>query len=107
LLFETEREDRAFVVLASLVFVLALIVSLWEFVAVQGMVFRFSVLSITGLVLFVVGVGIRLVGKRTLASTIRMGCGSCQITSSLQVAFTGMFGILFPWLSSCTIRAYR
>jgi protein-S-isoprenylcysteine O-methyltransferase Ste14 len=73
LLFETEREDRAFVVLASLVFVLALLVSLWEFVAVQGMVFRFSVLSITGLVLFVVGVSIRLVGKRTLGKYYSYG----------------------------------
>jgi protein-S-isoprenylcysteine O-methyltransferase Ste14 len=73
LLFETEREDRAFVVLASLVFVLALLVSVWEFVTVQGMVFRFSVLSVTGLVLFVVGVGIRLVGKRTLGKYYSYG----------------------------------
>ena len=72
-MFETEREDRAFVVLASLVFFFALLVSLWEFVTVQGMVFRFSVLSVTGLVLFVVGVGIRLVGKRTLGKYYSYG----------------------------------
>jgi len=65
-LFETEREDRLFVVLASLVFFFALLVSLWEFVAVQGMVFRLNVFTVAGLVLFVVGVGIRYVGKRTL-----------------------------------------
>jgi protein-S-isoprenylcysteine O-methyltransferase Ste14 len=72
-LFETEREDRAFVVLASLVFVFALFVSLWEFVTVQGMVFRFSVLNITGLILFVVGVSIRLVGKRALGKYYSYG----------------------------------
>jgi len=73
LLFETEKEDRAFVVLASLVFVLVLLVSLWEFVTVQGMVFRLNAFSVTGLVLFVVGVSIRLVGKRTLGKYYSYG----------------------------------
>jgi protein-S-isoprenylcysteine O-methyltransferase Ste14 len=72
-LFETEREDRVFVVLASLVFFFALFVSFWEFVAVQGMVFRFSVLSVSGLILFVVGVGIRLAGKRALGKYYSYG----------------------------------
>ena len=73
MLFETEREDRVFVVLASLVFFFALFVSFWEFVAVQGMVFRFSVLSVSGLILFVVGVGIRLAGKRALGKYYSYG----------------------------------
>ena len=73
MLFETEKEDRAFVVLASLVFVLVLLVSLWEFVTVQGMVFRLNAFSVTGLVLFVVGVSIRLVGKRTLGKYYSYG----------------------------------
>ena len=72
-LFETEREDRLFVVLASLVFSFALLVSIWEFVAVQGMVFRLNVFSAAGLVLFVVGVSIRLVGKRTLGKYYSYG----------------------------------
>ena len=66
MLFETAREDWIFVVLASLVFSLALLVSFWDFVTVQGMVFRFSVFTVLGLILFVVGVGIRLAGKRAL-----------------------------------------
>jgi protein-S-isoprenylcysteine O-methyltransferase Ste14 len=61
------------VVLASLVFSLALIVSFWDFVTVQGMVFRFSEFSVTGLVLFVVGVGIRLAGKRALGKYYSYG----------------------------------
>ena len=66
MLFETAREDWIFVVLASLVFSLALLVSFWDFVTVQGMVFRFNVFTVLGLILFVVGVGIRLAGKRAL-----------------------------------------
>jgi protein-S-isoprenylcysteine O-methyltransferase Ste14 len=73
MLFETAREDWIFVVLASLVFSLALIVSFWDFVTVQGMVFRFSEFSVTGLVLFVVGVGIRLAGKRALGKYYSYG----------------------------------
>jgi len=72
-LFETEKEDRLFVVLASIVSFVALPVFLWEFVTVQGMVFRFNVFSVAGLVLFVVGVSIRLVGKRTLGKHYSYG----------------------------------
>jgi len=73
LLFETEREDRVFVVLASLVFFSSLFVSIWEFVTVQGMVSRFSAFSVLGLILFVVGVGIRLIGKRALGKYYSYG----------------------------------
>lgn len=73
MLFETAREDWIFVVLASLVFSLALIVSFWDFVTVQGMVFRFNMLSVLGLILFVVGVGIRLAGKRALGKYYSYG----------------------------------
>ena len=72
-MFETEKEDRLFVVLASIVSFVALPVFLWEFVTVQGMVFRFNVFSVAGLVLFVVGVSIRLVGKRTLGKHYSYG----------------------------------
>jgi protein-S-isoprenylcysteine O-methyltransferase Ste14 len=73
LLFETEREDRVFVVLASLIFSLALLVSFWEFVAVQGLIFRLSALSVLGFILFVVGVAIRLAGKRALGKYYSYG----------------------------------
>ncbi len=73
MLFETEREDWLFVVLASLVFFLALLVSFWDFAFVQGTVFRFSVFSVLGLILFVVGVGIRLAGKRALGKYYSYG----------------------------------
>jgi len=72
-LFETVREDRVFVVLASSVFFVALLVSLWEFVAIQRMVFHFNAFVVLGLVLFVVGVGIRLAGKRALGKYYSYG----------------------------------
>jgi len=72
-MFETAKEDWIFVVLASLVFSLALIASFWDFVTVQGMVFRFNVFSVLGLILFVVGVGIRLAGKRALGKYYSYG----------------------------------
>ena len=62
-----------FVVLASLVFFSSLFVSIWEFVTVQGMVSRFSAFSVLGLILFVVGVGIRLIGKRALGKYYSYG----------------------------------
>jgi len=63
---QTEREDWAFIVSATLVFTLALLVTLLDFVMIQRMSYRFGVVNIVGSVLFSVGVVMRLVGKRTL-----------------------------------------
>jgi len=89
LLFETERKDLPFVLLASVVFFSALLVSLWEFVAVQGMAFRFNMLNITGLILFVIGVGIRFVGKRTLGKYYSYGL---RLLPGHKLVTSGIYG---------------
>lgn len=73
LLFETERADWSFVISATLVFVLALLVTVWDFIQIQKMTYRFGLVNVVGLVLFLVGVGLRLVGKRTLGKYYSYG----------------------------------
>jgi protein-S-isoprenylcysteine O-methyltransferase Ste14 len=72
-LFRTEKEDRLFVVLASLVFFLSLLVSSWDFVKVQGLVFHLNISNISGSILFFIGCPIRVIGKRTLGKYYSYG----------------------------------
>jgi protein-S-isoprenylcysteine O-methyltransferase Ste14 len=72
-LFRTEKEDRLFVVLASLVFFLSLLVSSWDFVKIQGITFHLNISNILGLILFFVGYSIRIIGKRTLGKYYSYG----------------------------------
>jgi len=71
--FETAREDWVFVIPATFVFALALLVTAWDFVIVQKMIYRFDVVSAVGLILFVTGVIIRIVGRRTLGKYYSYG----------------------------------
>lgn len=72
-LFQTERSDWYFVISASLVFFSALGVTLWDFLVLREMVFLFDLVNVFGLVLFLVGVSIRLVAKRTLGKYYSYG----------------------------------
>jgi len=64
--FQTERSDWFFVISATLVFVLALLVTAWDFIENQKMIYRFGLVNVAGLILFLIGVVIRLVGRLTL-----------------------------------------
>jgi len=70
---QTEKADKPFVVSATFVFVLALLAVAWDFVYLQGMVYRINITAVTGLVLFVIGIVIRAVGKRTLGKYYSYG----------------------------------
>jgi protein-S-isoprenylcysteine O-methyltransferase Ste14 len=72
-LFKTEKRDRPFVVLASLVFFFALFASLWDFVQIQGVTFRFSSVNTLGLILFIIGYSTRTVGRKTLGKYYSYG----------------------------------
>jgi len=72
-LFQTQREDWPFIILASLIFFSALLVTLWDFVQIQEMTYRLSLVSVVGLGLFVIGVSIRRVAKRTLGKYYSYG----------------------------------
>ena len=71
--FQTERSDWFFVISATLVFVFALFVTAWDFIMIQKMFFRFGTVNAVGLILFSIGVVIRLIGKRTLGKYYSYG----------------------------------
>ena len=67
-LFQTERADRiARYYIRLILFFSALLVTLWDFVLIQGMPIRLSLVNVAGLGLFLIGVYIRVVAMRTLA----------------------------------------
>ena len=71
--FQTEKADQFFVVSATVVFVLALFVTGWDFTFIQRMVYRVDSVSVIGFALFVAGVIIRGAGKRTLGKYYSYG----------------------------------
>lgn len=64
--FQTLEADRVFVIAATLVFFLSLLVTFWDFWQIQRMIFHFDSISLVGFVLFIFGVVLRAVGKLTL-----------------------------------------
>ena len=77
-LFQTKRADKVFMILGSLVFFSALLVTLWDFVKIQEMTYRLSLVNVVGLVLFSIGVSIRLVARRTLGKCFSSGLKTTQ-----------------------------
>jgi len=65
-LFQTSEADRVFVIAATLVFFLSLLVAFLDFWLIQGVIFRLSPISLAGFVLFILGVVLRAVGRITL-----------------------------------------
>ena len=62
-----------FVIPATLVFALALLVAALDFIYIQKGVYRFGIVNAAGLALFLIGVVIRFVGKRTLGKYYSYG----------------------------------
>ena len=75
-MFETKNEDWYFIVLASLVFFSSLIVSIWDFLIIQKM--NFGIINVFGLILFLIGLIICLVGKITLGKYYSRGLRTLQ-----------------------------
>jgi protein-S-isoprenylcysteine O-methyltransferase Ste14 len=63
------RADWHFLVPATCVWVLSLLVTAWDFLQLQGSVYRFGVVNAVGLALFVAGVSLRAIGKGTIAKS--------------------------------------
>ena len=63
---------------ASLVWALSLLVTLWNFVVLQETTHRLSLVSDAGLALFIAGVIIRAVAKRTLGKYYSYGLRTLQ-----------------------------
>ena len=64
--FQTSEADRVFVIAATLVFCLSLLVTFWDFWQIQMLIFRLTSISIAGFILFFLGVALRAMGKITL-----------------------------------------
>ena len=64
----TRREDWRFVVPSTIIWISALNVTLWDFLKLQEMRFRFSVMSGMGIVLFLVDVAVARKGVATLGA---------------------------------------
>jgi protein-S-isoprenylcysteine O-methyltransferase Ste14 len=75
---QTRRADRWFIISATLIFVLALLVTVWDFVQVQRMIYRFGIANAVGLGLFLIGVSIRIVARRTLSEYFSSGLKTSQ-----------------------------
>jgi len=77
-LLQTKREDWPFIILASLIFFSALLVTLWDFLIFQKMTFHLSLVNVAGLGLFFIGISIRRVAKRTLGKYYSYGLRTLQ-----------------------------
>jgi protein-S-isoprenylcysteine O-methyltransferase Ste14 len=71
--FQTERADWGFIVPSTLIWVSSLFLTAWDFVILQGTVYRFSLASALGLVLFSAGLSLRLISRRTLGKYYSYG----------------------------------
>lgn len=66
MMVKTIRSDWHFMIPASLVFFSALIITWWDFVKIHELIFHMNLINVLGLLLFVIGIVIRRIGKRTL-----------------------------------------
>lgn len=72
-LFQTERTDWSFIIPATLIWASSLLVTAWDFVQLQGAIYRFGMVNALGLGLFLIGVSMRRVAKRTLGKYYSYG----------------------------------
>lgn len=77
-MIKTIRSDWYFIIPASLVFFFALFITWWDFVKIQEMTYHMDLINGAGLLLFVVGIVIRRIGKRTLGRYYTYGLRTLQ-----------------------------
>ncbi|MEM2897621.1 MAG: methyltransferase [Candidatus Bathyarchaeia archaeon] len=71
--FKTERADWGFIVPSTLIWISSLLVTVWDFVTLQVMIYRFSPASVLGSVLFLAGLSLRLLSRMTLGKYYSYG----------------------------------
>jgi len=71
--FRTEKADRIFVISATLIFGLSLAVTTLDFVYLQGAFYNFNMVSVAGLLLFSIGIVLRIAGRITLGKYYSYG----------------------------------
>lgn len=88
LMFETTHQDWYFITISSLVFFLALIISIYDFFVFQKL--NYGIMNFIGLFLFILGFFIRLGGKRNLGKYYSRGFKTLKIIKSLKKGSTNM-----------------
>lgn len=77
-MIKTIRSDWYFIIPATMAFFSALFITWWDFVKIQEMIYRINLINVTGLLLFVIGIVIRRIGKRTLGRYYAYGLRTLQ-----------------------------
>jgi len=72
-MFRTIKEDWFFIIPTTVLWVLSIGVSTWDYTIKHGMTYRFNSMNLFGLLLFIVGVAIRIIGKITLGKYYSYG----------------------------------
>lgn len=71
--FETKKKDWYFIIPASAIFLIALLVTFWDFFMFQKATYQLRFVNITGLVMCVLGVAIRIMARKTLGKSFTCG----------------------------------
>lgn len=102
--FHTERADWGFIIPATLIWIFALLVTAYDFVQFQGMIYRFGIVNAVGLCVSLIGVSIRKLAKRTLGKYFSSGL---KISKEHKLIKHGMYkhirhpaylGVLLFWI---------
>lgn len=75
-MLETKRSDWYFIIPAVLIYFSAIIVTIWDFIVIQGMNYHFGFINLLGLILGAIGFTIRGLAKRTLGKNYSYGLKS-------------------------------
>ncbi len=65
-MFKTTKEDIVFVIASTIIWLGSIGVTIWDFITNKGMAYRFNTVNIAGMLLFVIGVTLRIIGRLTL-----------------------------------------
>ncbi|MFW9992940.1 MAG: methyltransferase family protein [Candidatus Odinarchaeota archaeon] len=85
---KTERVDWVFLVPAIIIFFSALLVTVLEYIVVQGSAFHISLMTLAGLVTMITGVTIRVVARMTLKKHFTHGL---RTSSNHQLVMNGIY----------------
>lgn len=121
------KADWYFIIPTALIFFSALLVTLWDFIQIQEMMYRLQFVNVVGLSSFVIGIAIRRVAKRTLGKHysyvlkteqksdlidygiykhIRHPIYSAMLMYCIAIPliFSSVYGFLFMlWVIPCTV----
>jgi protein-S-isoprenylcysteine O-methyltransferase Ste14 len=82
--FKTLKTDESFMVSATLIFVIGLLVAMWDFIQLQKAIWTLGLLNGLGLAVFVGGTVLRQVGKRTLGRSYSYGLRTLKDQKLIQ-----------------------